>query len=362
MERVKSLDFFRGLMLIIITVDHILTPEKSPLWQPLGYASAASGFVFLAGITTAIAYSRHVRQPGTLWRKCWQRSLVIYLSHVSLLALYYGWQAIELLMSPSPGSAQAMAAQALFSLALIHKPSLMDILPMYVIFMMAAPLLLVLINKGRHTAVLLASLLCWLLIQFINIPGPAWFSQYDLRIGAFNPLAWQFLFVAGLVSGTVFMRKPLNPPPSSTLAVLAVPVVLLLLDRHGIVDILPAYLLPLTERYNLGLIRLINFALLATLIYLSILYLKLNVGNRWVEFLGKHSLQVFTYSILLAEVSAKVLPYIQHYSGTPGVTLYLAASLISLSIPAFLHSRYRIKVKISRSRKKQSEVVTEKYA
>ena len=333
-------------MLIIITVDHILTPEKSLLWQPLGYVSAASGFVFLAGVTTAIAYRRYIDQPRALWLKCWQRSLVIYLFHVSLLALYYGWQAIGMVTSSSFDNARETAVQMLFSLALIHQPSLMDILPMYVIFMMAAPWLLILISKGRPLAVLSASLLLWLLTQFMDIAAlPGWLSQHDVRLGAFNPLAWQLLFVAGLVSGSVCTGRKKDVHSPFILAALAAPVLLLLLDRHEIIDIIPEHLLSLAERYSIGAIRLANFALLAALIYLSIRYFKLNIGNSWVEFLGRHSLQVFTYSILLAELSAKILPDIQQYSGKTGEIVYLTVCLISLSIPAFLNSRYRMRVK-----------------
>lgn len=47
-DRQWELDAMRGLMLVLMTLTHLPTKLADPLGQPLGYVSAAEGFVLLS--------------------------------------------------------------------------------------------------------------------------------------------------------------------------------------------------------------------------------------------------------------------------------------------------------------------------
>jgi len=54
-------------------------------WQPLGYVSAAEGFLFLAGFVFSLVYSRYAANPALLWKQARQRALDIYLYHLAMV-------------------------------------------------------------------------------------------------------------------------------------------------------------------------------------------------------------------------------------------------------------------------------------
>ena len=71
-QRDLRLDTLRGLLLVLITINHFgsWSPEAwwitQLTWQPLGYVSAAEGFVFLSGFIFATVYLRYSDEPAML--------------------------------------------------------------------------------------------------------------------------------------------------------------------------------------------------------------------------------------------------------------------------------------------------------
>jgi hypothetical protein len=62
------LDFFRGVALICIFIDHI--PENYLNYFTLsavGFSDAAEVFIFISGYTAALVYGRAMTQRGVLW-------------------------------------------------------------------------------------------------------------------------------------------------------------------------------------------------------------------------------------------------------------------------------------------------------
>ena len=49
-----EIDALRGLMLVLMTTTHIPTRFSDPLGQPLGFVSAAEGFVLLSGFVAGM--------------------------------------------------------------------------------------------------------------------------------------------------------------------------------------------------------------------------------------------------------------------------------------------------------------------
>jgi hypothetical protein len=175
-----------------------------------------------------------------------------------------------------------------------------------------------------------------------------------LRGGAFDFMAWQLVFVLGMVLGFVrFSSKGALPRVngwwwSASLVV----IVALYLQRHGYV---PRDLSPLTAwfqeyrhiaRDNLAWLRLINFlAFVYVIAGLIALHQRYNVfkllalPGRWLAFLGQHSLQVFAYHLVV------LYCYIPFRWGDWAFTddqkwFVLAAFLASLSLPALWHKAY----------------------
>ena len=80
MNRRRELDALRGLMLVLMTVTHLPTRWAVPAGQPLGYVSAAEGFVLLSACLCGLVYTRQARGAGiaSMRRAFWRRALVIY--------------------------------------------------------------------------------------------------------------------------------------------------------------------------------------------------------------------------------------------------------------------------------------------
>ena len=68
-KRIKYLDLLRGLMLVIMTLNHLDGPIKSITFQPLGFVSAAAGFIYLSGFVYGLVYTRKYIETDfkTIW-------------------------------------------------------------------------------------------------------------------------------------------------------------------------------------------------------------------------------------------------------------------------------------------------------
>src|SRR6202521_1110511 len=91
MSRDLRLDFFRGLALIFIFIDHI--PENILSYftlQAVTFFDAAEVFIFISGFTAALVYGRRLASKGALYataqvlRRAWQ----LYVAHIFLFVLF----------------------------------------------------------------------------------------------------------------------------------------------------------------------------------------------------------------------------------------------------------------------------------
>jgi hypothetical protein len=64
-KRDLRIDFFRGVALYMILVDHVVgDPISKFTYQRIGFSDAAEQFVFLSGVSCAIVYSRVLERRG----------------------------------------------------------------------------------------------------------------------------------------------------------------------------------------------------------------------------------------------------------------------------------------------------------
>lgn len=366
MKRDLSLDVLRGIMLLVMAADHFGEPIFQHLYELAGYVSAAEGFVFLSGMLVAVVYSRYYAAGGwVLEQRVWQRAKVIYLYHVVVLLAVFVftvatvwsgayWQSFATEMQVEP-------LRALFSgLLLVYQPPMLDILPMYVLLMLLAPLPLRMMLRFGNTGVLLVVL---------GSVGLWWAAQYGggyallglvpdalaIRVGAFDYMAWQLIFVLGMVLGFLRFSGQARLPAWSGgwLLLSLLLIVSLYLLRHGWVPLDSmlglAWLVdyPHIARSSMGWLRLLDFLAFVYVVSVLVawqqrygLFNWLARLGHWLAFLGQHSLQVFAYHLVV------LYCYIPFRWGDWALTdpqkwVWLVVFLASLTLPAWLHARYQ---------------------
>ena len=175
MTRRWEFDALRGLMLVLMTLTHLPTRISDPAGQPFGWVSAAEGFVFLSAFMVGMIYSDVAlkRGIGAMWRAFEARALTVYLCQIGLLALLFTVIASIGVKGHQPAitdmvtfllEAPGLALPA--SLVLLYNPPLLDILPMYVLFMLASPWVMLQGLRRGWLGLMIGSTLLWAAAQF----------------------------------------------------------------------------------------------------------------------------------------------------------------------------------------------------
>lgn len=218
MDRRWELDALRGLMLVLMTLTHLPTRWSDPLGQPLGFVSAAEGFVFLSGYMAGRVYTQRAMKRGAddMSVAFWRRALKLYAIQAALMLFLFSAIAALGLVNRQDAVLgmlgfyfESPLKAFLAGLALLYNPPLLDILPMYIVLMVISPVLLLHGLRQGWAPLLLASLALWLAAQFdlgLHVQDLAELltaSRLPVRhTGAFDLFAWQFLWVMGLWMGS----------------------------------------------------------------------------------------------------------------------------------------------------------------
>jgi hypothetical protein len=270
------IDACRGIALWCIFLNHV--PDNVGSWLTLrnyGFSDAAEVFMFLSGLTCALAYGK-ARQSGgwtgvigrTLWRSwdIYVAFLLLTLACAVVVHLAGGGRLADesntRILLAQPGVTLAHAA------ILQYRPVNTDILPLFVLYhLLFAPLLWLLMRAPNAT--LGASLLLYTLVHVFGWTIPAWPNSHWF----FNPLAWQLPLVLGawwIIEGKRFR-------PWVTSRTVLVPAVLYLVfsliialswSIKPLEALVPQALLTLfypMDKSNLDPLRLLHFLALAVL-------------------------------------------------------------------------------------------------
>jgi hypothetical protein len=322
MDRRFDLDALRGLMLVLMTFTHLPTRFADPLGQPFGFVSAAEGFVMLSGFMAGMVYTGRARREGVprMRRAFLERALKIYACQAALLLFLFTTIAAIGVLAEQSAVKDLLSfylvrpkAAVVGSLMLIYNPPLLDILPLYIVFMLASPVLLQHGLRHGWTAILGASIVLWVAAQFdlgrslyqalvavTQVPVP--FRE----TGAFELFAWQFLWVLGLWMGSQYATR--EAPPTvfpRWLVALAIGVALAgFVWRHAVGQTpWPGFeaLNLAFDKWHLGPLRLIDFfALLVLAMRYGPALLARLPRLTWLEILGAASLPVFCAHLVLA--------------------------------------------------------------
>src|SRR5262245_14555111 len=154
-ERDLRLDFFRGLALFSIFIDHV--DWSSLLAQftlhSVGFFDAAEVFILISGYTAGMVYGRVIERQGLLragmriYHRVWQ----LYVAHVFLFMQFMAtvaymvdalnnslyaeeFRAADFLKEPGTAVIKALTLQ--------FQPEFMDILPLYIVLLAVLPFVL----------------------------------------------------------------------------------------------------------------------------------------------------------------------------------------------------------------------------
>jgi hypothetical protein len=325
MRRRIELDAARGAMLLWMTLTHLPTIISVYANQPFGFVSGAEGFIFLAALFTGRIYSLVAEQNGypAMASQLWMRALRLYAYHVILL----GFAFVVVAHLAAAGNRPALhnlldfyfaaPKQAMiYGALLIYRPPLLDILPMYITFLLLTPLALAAGKKVGWRLILGGGFTLWLLAQFglrqmafdlvTRITG----SDIPLSAtGSFDLFAWQFMWLVGLYCGVRWSKNdlPVGSWAKRMLlpAVIIVPILLVLRYSVGRGVELGIFEVGF-DKWHLGVVRIVNFAAIAALLIQFQSLLK-PLAIRPLVTLGQASLQVFCAHLLFCFIGLAIM-------------------------------------------------------
>ncbi|MEE5037093.1 OpgC domain-containing protein [Pseudomonas alliivorans] len=325
--RDHRIDFFRGLALIFIFWDHVPDNPMAQLTvRNFGFSDAAEIFVFLAGYAAILAYGRIARREGLLVAgvRILRRTWVLYVVHIFLLTLLMGIVFVANNHVETRDMVQQMGLeyfvgnpqQALADeLLLRFKPNLTDPLPLYIVLLLALPLILPLMLRKLELAVGLSIAL------YMMVPLFGWnLRAYEGGgVWYFNPVAWQLLFVLGgacalrAETHVAKERRPLHRQPLFVVSAVYVLIAGALTFSEkwpglhtALVSTLQLETFYPINKTDLAPVRLLHFL---ALVY--VVARLLPATSTWLENwparqtcrMGRYSLEVFCLGVLLAPLA-----------------------------------------------------------
>jgi hypothetical protein len=357
--RRPELDALRGLMLILMAITHVPTRYSAWLSQPFGFVSAAEGFVFLSAYMVGAIYTRRAIEAGTsaMRQALWRRAGLVWLCHVGMLLFLFTLIAKIGLRTDRRAIKNLMSyyleepIDALWTgLLMIYNPPLLDILPMYVVYMLSSPLALSLgLLRNGWYFVMAGSLSLWALAQ-LQLIQPVHKMLIDAiepkmpfhQTGAFDLFAWQFIWILGMWMGS---RREAIPErrafPFWIVVFSVVFAVTCLVWRHAVGQApfgALAEFNALFDKWRLGPLRVLNFFALLVVVIRYGPYL-LRWRYRLLETLGRASLPVFCAHVIIVLLVIAMLG--DRIGPTPlwAETLLLVSTLIGLYAVALISNR-----------------------
>ncbi|MHC2464888.1 OpgC family protein [Bradyrhizobium embrapense] len=339
------IDVCRGIALWWIFLDHV--PNNVGSWLTLrnyGFCDAAEIFMFISGVTCALAYGRARQRDG--WRGVIGRSLRrgwdIYVAFLLLtlacavLVYIAGGDLADdsntRVLFERPGATLAHAAILQF------RPVNTDVLPVFVIcHVMFAPLLWLLLRAPNVTLAL--SLLLYALVHILGWHVAAWPDGFWF----FNPLAWQFLIVLGawsVIEGRT-IRGWMTSRPALIFSALFLAMILVLALGRDIkaLQAVTDLVFPL-DKSNLSPLRLLHFLALAIVTSWLVpagwrgLSTPILRSARWC---GENSLPIYCLGVLLALASQLDLLDISNRPSVQ-IALSLVGVLTMIAVAALLNA------------------------
>jgi hypothetical protein len=322
MREANPIDFWRGLALLMIFVDHVPgNAFSSYTLRNFAVSDAAELFVFLAGWSLSHATgSPAASDPATrvTFRLVW-RALQLYRAQIVITFLALAILAGTSLLRGNPlylewndaGLAFYDPVHAIPGLALLtYQLGYFNILPLYIVLLLIAPVFIVIARRNVALAVVL-SLALYGVALVTGLTLPSWPSQDQWY---FNPLSWQLLLVLGFVAADRvrtsdnFRRAAAGLRPYAVAAAVAFALVTWLHLWPDPIHMPEPRLLFLFDKTHLSPARIVS--LLAIVLAFQgvhrLIAPALGPVDTWMCKLGRNSLPVFAVGSLLALIGQLV--------------------------------------------------------
>jgi len=338
------LDVLRGWMQVSIFVSHAVgTAFAWAIHAAWGISDSSEQFVLLSGLSLGSVFAlKRVRDGfGAASLDLARRTRRLWFTH---LVVFLGFAAMVLAADTIPrlhGVAEAggwgwLVRQPWFAVpaaaATLYQPEFMGILPIFLWCMLLLPPFLWLVERIGDAALALPFGL-YAATQAFGLMPQALGGTYI----AFDPFAWQVLFLTGAWIGrrALLGAPPLPRPPMLVAAALAVLGVGLWikLGLHGLVDPAPEELVALTRKDTLAPLRLLHALALAWLVAIVMPRDARWMGGAAAQALaavGRHSLHVFCIGLFLSWAIAAA------FRLWPGHALALDLALIPAGVLALV--------------------------
>ena len=317
-QRIDGVDFWRGLVLIVIFINH-LPGNYFENWTPrnFGFSDSAEAFVFLSGVAVALAYVGRMMKGDlvTVLTGLGRRARLLYFYHLGLtfaacVLFATADYLIEHMAFMTEHGRDVLVTAPLDAmlgiLGLSHQLGYFNILPLYFVLLVLAPVLLWLAVRSL-ALMLAASGLIYLAATLGGLHLPGWPVQHGWF---FNPFAWQFIFAIGIAAG--FMLRTGRPIPRLgplLLAALACDLIgaLLVSDLFGQA---PGLLASMTwldaykSKTDLGIVRLVDFLALAYALHTLRVTAWLRGRAIFIPLtrMGRHGLAIFSAGSILTAI------------------------------------------------------------
>jgi hypothetical protein len=362
MGRRLELDAARGLMLVWITLTHLPTAASAYVNQPFGFVSAAEGFIFLSALFTGRIYFRLAEHDGynAMTLRLWSRTWRLYCYHALLLAFAFLVAVPIASRGNRPGLHNLLdfyfmagpKRSVIEAFLLIYRPPLLDILPMYIIFLIFTSGALLLARRIGWKPILWTGFALWSLAQF-GLRADAYKVAATIipahiplnEMGSFDLWAWQFLWIVGVWLGVRWAQNNLPIEKWAKRAVLPatlIAVACFVVRRaieHGL-RLGPSEFL--FDKWHLGPLRLVDFTAVAMLLIVTQrIWKPLAVGP--LVLMGQSSLQVFCVHLLCCFAGLTLLGNASMLSGWKQIAL-LTGTFAAMLLTAKLFAKSEAKI------------------
>jgi hypothetical protein len=346
-ERDVRLDFFRGIGLWMIFLDHI--PHDVVGWLTLrnyGFSDAAEFFVFISGYLVGFIYVPIVKDGMFLaaLKRLWRRAGQLYVAHIMLFLIFTAQIARTVRRFDNPMYEDEFNVHNFLqhpdiligqALTLRYKPVNLDVLPLYFTLIAAAPFIVWGLVR-RPNLTLAASVLLYILSRIFdwNIasypPGTTWY---------FNPFCWQLMFVFAAWCGSGQIEKYAHLIWSKlgmTIAALWLLFALfIVMTWHvpALGALVPKWMIKVIypiDKTDLDLLRLTHFFALAVVVTSIVTRHWKPLFTKWLYpavLCGRHSLPLFCIGVFLSFGAHWILTQY-----TKGVWEQLSVSLLGIVI------------------------------
>ena len=319
-ERDLRLDFFRGLGLWMIFLDHI--PDDIVAWLTLrnyGFSDAAEFFVFISGYLVGFIYAPIVQAGNFIaaTKRLFMRAWQMYVAHILLFLVFTAQIARAARKFDNPMYKDEFNVATFLAhpdeliwqaLTLRYKPVDLDVLPLYIALVLAAPLILWGLVR-RPNLTLAGSVILYVCARIFDWnfasypPGTHWY---------FNPFAWQLMFVFAAWCGAGGAARIWFIIQSRAALVISVAwilfALLIVMTWHSpfLESLIPKWMIKAIypiDKTDLDMLRFTHFLALALLVSRFMSRDWRPLTSNWLRPLvlcGQHSLPIFCLGVFLS--------------------------------------------------------------